>query len=111
MQILRSQKIKELLENIHAIKLESKDRMSLRNRLSPPKLCRHTGIPGLWMQVLDARLWTLDSRLWTLHFGRWALYTGHCHCLVQSRIKTQESTSFDMAIFRDTQFETFSSGP
>ena len=44
----------------------------------------HTGIPGLWAQVLDGGLWMLDHGLWTLdagrwmlHFGRWALSTGH----------------------------------
>ena len=30
----------------------------------------HTGIPGLWMQVLDAGRWML-------HFERWAPGTGH----------------------------------
>ena len=36
----------------------------------------HTGIPGLWTQVLDAGLWTLDSGLWTLDSGRWTLDSG-----------------------------------
>ena len=33
----------------------------------------HTGIPGLWTQVLDAGLGTLDSGLGTLDSGRWPL--------------------------------------
>ena len=36
----------------------------------------HTGIPGLWMQELDAGPWTLDSRRWTLDVGFWTLDTG-----------------------------------
>ena len=31
-----------------------------RNLLTHFKKC-HTGIPGLWTQELDARLWTLDA--------------------------------------------------
>ena len=31
----------------------------------------HTGIPGLWAQVLDAGHWTLDPRFWTLDSGPW----------------------------------------
>ena len=34
---------------------------------------RHTGIPGLWKQVLDAGLWTLDSGRCTLGSGCWTL--------------------------------------
>ena len=37
---------------------------------------RHTGIPGLWTQELDAGLWTLDFGLWTLDSGRWTLDAG-----------------------------------
>ena len=40
----------------------------------------HTGLPGLWTQVLDAGLWilnsgrwTLGAELWTLDSGRWTL--------------------------------------
>ena len=35
----------------------------------------HTGIPGLWIQELDAGLWTVDSGLWTLDAdaGLWTL--------------------------------------
>ena len=33
----------------------------------------HTGIPGLWTQVLDAGLWTFDYRRWTLDSVLWAL--------------------------------------
>ena len=40
------------------------------------QLIRHTGIPGLWTQELDAGLWTLDSGLWTLDSGRWTLDAG-----------------------------------
>ena len=50
----------------------------------PDAWTRHTGIPGLWTQVLAAGLWTLDAGLWTLDLGRWtldatlwALGTGH----------------------------------
>ena len=39
-------------------------------------LGRHTGIPGIWTQVLDAGLWTLASRRWTLDAGRWTLDPG-----------------------------------
>ena len=39
-------------------------------------MCMHTGIPGLWMQELDAGPWTLDSRRWTLDVGFWTLDTG-----------------------------------
>ena len=41
---------------------------------------RHTGIPGLWTQELDAGQsgrWTLDSGLWMLDSGRWTLDAGH----------------------------------
>ena len=37
---------------------------------------RHTGIPGLWTQELDAGLWTLDAGRWTLDAGRWTLDAG-----------------------------------
>ena len=36
----------------------------LKDKMIPEE---HTGIPGLWAQVLDAGLWTLDSGLWTLN--------------------------------------------
>ena len=32
----------------------------------------HTGIPGLWMQELNAGRWTLDAGRWTLDAGCWA---------------------------------------
>ena len=35
----------------------------------------HTGIPGLWMQVLNAGLWTLDAGCYTLDAGLWTLDT------------------------------------
>ena len=45
---------------------------------------RHTRIPGLWTQELDAGLWTMDSglwaldaELWTLDAGLWTLVSGH----------------------------------
>ena len=34
---------------------------------------RHTGIPGLWTQELDAGLWALDSGRWTLDTRLWTL--------------------------------------
>ena len=34
---------------------------------------RHTGIPGLLTQELDAGLWMLDSGRWTLDVERWTL--------------------------------------
>ena len=37
----------------------------------------HTGIPGIWTQVLDAGFWTLDSGQWTLGAGLWTLNHGH----------------------------------
>ena len=37
---------------------------------------RHTGIPGLWTQDLDAGLWTLAAGLWTLGSGCWTLVAG-----------------------------------
>ena len=39
-------------------------------------LGRHTGISGIWTQMLDAGLWTLASRRWTLDAGRWTLDPG-----------------------------------
>ena len=39
-------------------------------------LRRHTGIPGLWTQVLDAGLWKLDSGPWTLDTRPWSLDAG-----------------------------------
>ena len=35
----------------------------------------HTGIPGLWIQELDAGLWIqeLDAGLWTVDSGLWTL--------------------------------------
>ena len=38
---------------------------------------RHTGIPGLWTQELDAELWKLDSGCWTLNAGGWILDSWH----------------------------------
>ena len=38
----------------------------------------HTGIPGLWMQELDAWPWTLDSGRWTMDAGLWTLGSGRC---------------------------------
>ena len=38
---------------------------------------RHTGIPGLWTQELDAGLWTLVSRRWTLDAALRKLDSGH----------------------------------
>ena len=35
-----------------------------------------TGIPGIWMQELDAVLWTLDSGCWTLDSRPWTLDSG-----------------------------------
>ena len=63
----------------------------------------HTGIPGLWTQVLDAGLWTLDPglwtldsgcwtldvRLWTLDSGRWTLYSGRL--TLEARLWTLDS--------------------
>ena len=46
---------------------------------------RHTRIPGLWTQVLNAGLRTLDSGRWMLHFERWALVTGHCRWLFRTK--------------------------
>ena len=55
----------------------------LRMRMNNGIEFRHTGIPGLWTQELDAGLWTLDpgewtldAELWTLDFGRWTLDAG-----------------------------------
>ena len=49
----------------------------------------HTGIPGLWTQVLNAGLWTMDPGRWTrmLHFGRWALGTGHSLTVLEQKQK------------------------
>ena len=33
------------------------------------RVYRNTGIPGLWVQELDAGLWTLDSETWKLDSG------------------------------------------
>ena len=33
------------------------------------RVYRNTGIPGLWVQELDAALWTLDSETWKLDSG------------------------------------------
>ena len=46
------------------------------NFISFLPLKRHTGIPGLWTQELDAGLWTLDSGRWTLDAGLWTLDAG-----------------------------------
>ena len=45
----------------------------LERRKKVSKNDRHTGIPGLWTQELDAGLWTLNAGLWTLDSGRWIL--------------------------------------
>ena len=37
---------------------------------------RHTGMSGLWTQVLDTGLWTLNVRPCTLDSGRWNLNHG-----------------------------------
>ena len=37
---------------------------------------RHTGIPGLSTQELDAGLWAFVSGRWTLDAERWTLYAG-----------------------------------
>ena len=52
-------------------------RKEIPSKLTQP-ICRkrHTGIPGLWTQELDAGPWTLHSGLWTLDFGRWTLDSG-----------------------------------
>ena len=60
-------------------------RKEIPSKLTQP-ICRkrHTGIPGLWTQELDAGprctldsgLWTLDSGRWTLDSGRWTLDSG-----------------------------------
>ena len=44
----------------------------------------HTGIPGLWMQELDAGLWTLDSGRRTLDAGSWTLDTVVDCCRTES---------------------------
>ena len=36
----------------------------------------HTGIPGIWTQVLDAGFWTLNFGRWILDNGLWALDSG-----------------------------------
>ena len=33
------------------------------------RVYRNTGIPGLWVQELNAALWTLDSETWKLDSG------------------------------------------
>ena len=53
-------------------------RKEIPSKLTQP-ICRkrHTGIPGLWTQELDAGpRCTLDSGLWTLDSGRWTLDSG-----------------------------------
>ena len=62
----------------------------------------HTGIPGVWTQVLDAGLWimdvglwTLDPGLWTVHFGRWALDTGHFFRKLFQCFKTLDTASLE----------------
>ena len=49
-------------------------RKEIPSKITQP-ICRkrHTGIPGLWTQELDAGPWTLHSGLWTLDSGRWTL--------------------------------------
>ena len=44
--------------HIYVVKIEN-------DLITPSK--RHTGIPGLWTQELDAGLWTLNSGFWTLN--------------------------------------------
>ena len=43
------------------------------NFIGIPEFYWHT---GLWMQELDAGLWTLDPECWTLDTGRWTLDSG-----------------------------------
>ena len=52
-------------------------RKKIPSKLTQP-ICRkrHTRIPGLWTQELDAGPWTLHSGLWTLDFGLWTLDSG-----------------------------------
>ena len=45
--------------------------METKNNFKEEK--RHTGIPGLWTQELDARHWTLDAGVWTLGSELWTL--------------------------------------
>ena len=68
----------------------------------------HTGYPGLWTQVLDARLRALDAGLWTwtLDFGRstldagiWALGSGHWTLdTVVDWFRTESVSDFDLLI-------------
>ena len=51
------------------IKHALKDILNLNIKI----LKRHTEIPGLWTQKLNARLWTLDATLWTLGSEHWTL--------------------------------------
>ena len=44
------------------------------------KPTRHTGIPGLWTEVLNAGRWALDAGRWTLDSGLSTLDVG-CYTL------------------------------
>ena len=46
----------------------------------------HTGIPGLWMQVLDAGLWTLGPGCYILDAGLWILDTVVDCCRTESEL-------------------------
>ena len=56
----------------------------------------HTGIPGLWTQVLNAGLWTMDSGPWTLDSDAtlWTLGSGHWTLVDCSRTETEASFWF-----------------
>ena len=41
-------------------------------------LFERTGIPGIWMQEMDAGRWTLDAELWKLDSGWWMMDAGCC---------------------------------
>lgn len=45
---------------------------------------QHTGITGLWLQELDAGLWTQDAGLWTLDHGRWTLEATETHKMFET---------------------------
>ena len=61
-----------------SIKFYSFDVKAIVTKKSRVAFCGkgHTGIRGLWMQVLDAGLWTLDAGLWTLDAGCYTLNAG-----------------------------------
>ena len=49
---------------------------------------RHSGIPGLWTQELDAVRWSLDAGLWTRDTGLWTLDSGPDFLLNVSALST-----------------------